>query len=873
MEAERFRLVERLFHAALELPAALRAPFLRERCGEDAELRESVDNLLAGDERAAAELEEFAPFPPRADAFLGRRLGPWRIVERIAEGGMGVVYRAERDDGLFEREVAIKLLRVDVATEDALRRFDQERRLLARLEHPHIAGLLDGGRTELGTPYLVMELVDGLSIDRWCDERALSVDARLRLFVDACRAVHYAHQNLVVHRDLKPSNVMVDRRGDVKLLDFGIARLQDDSDLDATRTVAARLTPQYASPEQLQGLPLTTATDVYSLGVLLYELLTGRRPWDDQSASPSWRRAPGRGEPRRPSTAVSGVEGPAVQLAARRGTSPAHLRRHLRGDLDRIVLMALREEPERRYASAEQFAEDVERFLQQLPVRAQRDTLGYRAQRFARRNRAALAAAGAVLLALLLGLVVSLREAERARVARARAERTAEHARIEADSFRLIAQWMGDSLLRTAESEPQRDWLAQALGRYAEQVRRQHDDHPHLRANLLDAIGNAFLQLDLFERAEELLTEARDVRLATFGGRTMEHALSLGSLGLLEHRRGRPEAAALHFASALELHRELGGDVHTDVALAANDLAVALRALGRLDEARALHEEALELRRAAAEEPTLLVAESLNNLAVVLLDQFDAEHARGLVEEALEIRRRILGREHELSLQTLGVFAGVEWRLGHFDASAQALRDAVEGYRRLGAAGSEGLAVNLGNLAALELQVGELEQARAHALESLGLMLGLLGPEHPRTATARSRVAALHLESGDLGDARAAWAEVLRVQRAAFPADHPRLVHTLTQLANVLLQDDVAAEAEPLLEEASRILARSGDPAGREAASLELSLGLCARQQGRTHEARRHLERARALFAALDGDGAEGVVRARDLLASLPDAD
>jgi tetratricopeptide (TPR) repeat protein len=871
MDAERFRAVEGLFLAALERAPGERADFLNAACGADASLRAEVERLLEGDARAAEGIESFELLASRADTLVGRRLGPWRVLERLAEGGMGVVYRAERADGLFERRVAVKVLRFDVVTGEALARFEQERRLLARLQHPHIAQLLDGGRSEQGTPYLVMELIDGLPIDRWCDVRALPVEQRLRLFAAVCRAVHFAHQNLVVHRDLKPSNVLVDAHGAPKLLDFGIARLLEQDERASTRTIVRRLTPQYASPEQLQGLPLTTATDVYSLGVMLFELLTGRGPWQREAGSPAdWERMVARELPARPSTAVLAPGRSAGEdtraLAALRDSTPRRLQRRLRGDLDRIVLMALRKEPERRYASAEQLAEDLERYLAGLPVRARRDTLGYRARRFAARNRAALGAAAAVLVALLAGLVASLRAAERARA-------QAEHARIEADSFGLVARLMGDTLLRGAGDEAGRALAAESFRGYALQVRRQHAQDPHLRANLIDALGQAFAQLELHGEALELLLEARDVRLATFGEHSLEHALSLGSLGQLAHRAGRYAEAAGHFERALELHRELEGDVHTDVALAANDLAVALHKLGRLDEAQALHEEALALRRGAGGgADSLQTAESLHNLALVLLERRENERARELVEAALELRERILGPEHPLALQTRGVLAGVHWRLGRADDARRELRAAAQGYAALGAAGREGRIVNLGNLAALELQAGDLSAAAELADETLALALEHFGPEHPRTATARSRVAGLQLERGEQAAARAEWSEVLRVQRAAFPADHPLLAHALLQIANAWLAEQHSEEAAAALAEAETILRAPDRPESPELAALELSLGVCAQLEERTDAARAHFQGALELYERLEGAQSPGAARARDLLASLPGA-
>src|SRR5690606_22156084 len=287
MNAERFRRIEDVFHRVLGYPADERSARLAEACGADAELRRAVERLLAADDRAGDLAPGLGfPDPAAGDPLVGATLGRWRIDAKLAEGGMGVVYRAARADGVFDQLAAVKVLRGGAIARDAARRFDKERRLLARLEHPNIARVLDGGTTETGTPYLVMELIDGVAIDRYCDAERLSVEDRLGLFVSVCRAAQFAHRNLVLHRDLKPSNVLVDHHGQPKLLDFGIARLLGQDDLQVTQTAARLLTPEYASPEQLRGESLTTASDVYSLGVLLYELLCGRRPHDAAGRSP-----------------------------------------------------------------------------------------------------------------------------------------------------------------------------------------------------------------------------------------------------------------------------------------------------------------------------------------------------------------------------------------------------------------------------------------------------------------------------------------------------------------------------------------------------------------------------------------------------------
>jgi non-specific serine/threonine protein kinase/serine/threonine-protein kinase len=425
MTTSRLETVEEIFHAALDCDVSDIAALLEERCGGDGSLRLEVEELLeahraAGDfigqSIAAVAANVFVDEPP--DGLIGRTIGHYRVERRIGSGGMGVVYLAQRADQQYEKLVAIKLIKRGMDTEAVLRHFRNERQILASFDHPNIARLLDGDTTEDGLPYFVMEYVEGIPIDDFCDRETLSVADRLQLFLQVCAAVSYAHRRAVIHRDIKPSNILVDADGAPKLLDFGIAKLlsQDASTEPAATMIGAHvMTPEYASPEQVLGQPATTASDVYSLGVVLYRLLTGRLPYRPRSTIPTdGARTVGEREPPRPSTVVDG------QAASRRSEG---LRRRLRGDLDNIVLMALRREAERRYPSVEQFSEDIRRHLATLPVLARPDTLGYRSAKFIQRNAAATLAATLVLLSLVGGIVATTWQAQKAREQEARAER------------------------------------------------------------------------------------------------------------------------------------------------------------------------------------------------------------------------------------------------------------------------------------------------------------------------------------------------------------------------------------------------------------------------------------------------------------------
>ena len=429
MATPRWLRVKDVFQGALIRPAHERAAFLDEACAADAELRREVESLLASHEEAGRFLSEPAPLGAAlaesgASSAPRTRVGPYRVLDVIAHGGMGTVYRAVRDDDAFEKTVALKLVRGGAASEYAERRFRQERQILARLQHPSIATILDGGATPEGQPYLVMEHVDGRPITAYCDEQGLGTRDRLALFARVCAAVQYAHQNLVIHRDLKPDNVLVTADGTPKLLDFGIAKLLAvgvDPDTAPTATLLPMMTPQYASPEQVRGGPVTTASDVYSLGVLLYELLTGCRPYAVKADSmEEIVRAVCETEPPAPSSAAR-TRNDGASSTAPTGSLPTAA--ELKGDLDTIVLRALQKEPFRRYASAQELADDVRRHLEGRPVLARPDTLGYRTGKFVRRHRVVVTAAALVVASLVAGILATVRQRHAAEEQRARAER------------------------------------------------------------------------------------------------------------------------------------------------------------------------------------------------------------------------------------------------------------------------------------------------------------------------------------------------------------------------------------------------------------------------------------------------------------------
>ncbi len=814
MTDERWLQVERLFHAALMFGAAEREDFLAASCGDDG-LRAEVGSLLAAHERAGDFIESSifdAGFEAAPGAMTGKTVGHYRLIREIGRGGMGTVWLAERADDQFDKRVAIKLVRRGLDTDDILRRFRAERQILASLEHQNIARLLDGGATEDGLPYLVMEYIEGEPIDRYCDRRGLSITERLKLFREVCAAVQYAHQNLVIHRDLKPGNVLVTETGAPKLLDFGIARLLDPERAGAssqrTLTRGQMMTPDYASPEQVRGQTMTTASDVYALGVLLYELLTGRRPYRLAGCAPQEiERIVCETEPERPSLAVNG---------GREG-KPEKLRRHLAGDLDNIALMALRKEPARRYASVEQFSEDIRRHLAGLPVIARKDTLGYRGGKFIRRHKAGLAAAAMIIISLLAGLLATAWQARVARSQQALAEQSrlaAETALAQAEAQRVIAEE------RRAEAELQRA-LAEAERARAKmqqaRAERRSNDLRLLAGSFMTEILNSIKNLPGSTRAQSLLVgkalehldslakEAghdpslrRDLAIAYEKVGDIQGASNYGDLGSL--------AGALQsYRKALGIRQSLArgkrGRHETQVELAACQMMMgnALWTMKKIAEAQQTYRQALKVYQSLPER---------------LAGRQDVRRQLVILHERLGLIQRLSGDEpaamqsHQRAkaiFESWLIDAQVEntdyLRLAYYQRQSGDLAGAMESQRKRQAAALAKLKKNPNDLMARRglggshLQIGQLlAKSRDHAAAVAEFRQALailkeLSERDSDNIRARRDVSACHRLVGQslrtLGDRDGALEHFRRTVEIdeALLAAHPEYEPTRSQLA------------------------------------------------------------------------------------------
>jgi serine/threonine-protein kinase len=751
MTADRWSRIEALFEEAADLASSERAAFLAEACAGDEALREEVEALLAADADADTYLGRLnADFVGPAlesalaqhDALVGAAVGPYHVLRPLGHGGMGSVYVAERTDGSFAQTVALKLVRAGLAP-TLTARFRAERQILARLEHPHIARLIDGGVAADGRPWLAMEYVEGEPITAYCDRKRLSVNERLALFEQVCEAVAYAHRNLVVHRDLKPSNILVTPEGEVKLLDFGIAKLMEEETpftVAETRTGVRVMTPEYAAPEQVRGESVSTATDVYALGVLLYELLTGRRPYRlSTQVRHEIERAILEDEPTRPSTAVAEplpeeqrATTPDTLSQARRADT-ATLRRRLAGDLDQIVLTALRKEPGRRYGSADAFADDVRRHLDGLPVKAQPDTVGYRARKFVRRHRGGVAAAALVVLALTVGLGAALWQADRAEAAAARAEAEAARAEAEVERSDAVAQFLIDLFAVTDPTQPEggAPTADDMLRLGTDRAEADLADRPDLQATVYNVIASVYVGQGRYDEAEPLMKQALSLWETEQGLDNLDAAETQNNLGALYYRTGIFDEAERLLRAALATRTSLlpAGDPY--VVEGKNNLGLVLMKQERLDEAAPLLEAALAGYREAKGDSSMEVAVALNNLGLVRNAQGDAAEAERLYAEALTRYRVLLGDGHPnvgIGLLNLG--------------KVQAKRDA-------------------------------LDEAMASAREADEVLTASMGAAHPATQATRAFLGRLLLRQGQYAEAESYLQDRYEALRARHGSDHP----------------------------------------------------------------------------------------------------
>jgi len=898
---EHWRKLEELFYAALDLEPAQRPAFLDRACASNPELRQEVETLLNSSEKTwgffQKPLQEAAQ-QVAATSDSAQRFGDYQVIRLLGEGGMGKVFLAARADELYQQQVAIKLVQAGTGrTRDLLLRFRAERQILANLNHPNIARLLDAGIASDGSPYLVMEYIQGEAIDHYSVARKLSIAERLQLFRTVCAAVEYAHRNLVIHRDIKPANILVTNDGVPKLLDFGIAKLMQTSESDAsvTRATERLMTPEYASPEQVLGEPMTTSSDVYALGVLLYVLLAGEPPFKVTTKSPlEMARIVCEQPPTRPSVTV------AAGSAATKADG-----KMLQGDLDNIVLKTLRKEPERRYVSVEALADDVRRYLEGYPVQAAADTWRYRTGKFVGRHKFAVSAAAVMTLAILVFSIGMGIFAQRAR----RESRKAERER----------QFLS-SLMQAATPEVARGKTVTArelLDQGAKRIDTELASEPEVQAAMLDDIGSSYFALGLYEQAHPLVQRAYDLRRKTLGDFNLDTAstastlaqllemegqyaqaeplyrqslavrqkllgpdhplvgASLGLLGeclyyesnadaepvlrqalrllpdhgeageqartylalVLEQKGGFAEAVTL-LREAAGLMRYLGGDDSPDYTTCLHNLAGALSDVGNLREAVSTERQVLDIRRRVSGKDHPDVGYSLNNLGWFLLEEGDWAAAEPFLREGLELNRKTLGEKHPRVAGSLNNWGRVLQEKGNYAEAGKYYQQALTVLREIAAAETWSAAKVEANLGELYLDQHDYAGAEKYSREALELRRKLGGDDNPEVASSLIDVGVARSFQGDLPGAEALLRQALDVRKKILAPGHARIIAAQVRLGEVLTAEGKFSVAEPILRDAVQTAHASPFPLiPWQTAEAENALGACLAAEGHVKEA------------------------------------
>ncbi|HQU71482.1 MAG TPA: serine/threonine-protein kinase [Calditrichia bacterium] len=837
MDSQRWQRIQNIFGEVADLSHSQCQARLLELCQGDAELLGEVKSLLEADQTdhpildgiAADSLDEILPKMQE-----GKTVGNYKLIRELGAGGMGTVYLANRADGLFDQEVAIKMIRPSLLSERALKRFRNERQILARLKHPHIAQLYDGGITEDGIPFFTMEYIEGLPVSEYCRENQLGIRSRLKLFLDICEAVRYAHQNLIIHRDLKPGNILVNARGKVKLLDFGIARLSEPGEGEEhstqTRPGERVLTPQYAAPEQILGEPVTVAADVYALGIVLYELLCNRRPFQGSENDLFKIHA---------SREITIPDPPSKVLEAHRRQKDGQTHftaRELNRDLDNICLMALRREPERRYQSVQSLQEDIRRYLKGQPVHARKPTLGYRTQRFIKRNKKALAVttvAGLSLVATVLWYSVQL-TAERDR-ALAEAQKSARIAAFLTSIFEVADPYLTNGDTLTAGT---------ILKRGAEKMALELGDQPETKASLLSTMAAVYLNLGLPAQAQPLIDSALvfyqsgrepdtemarawmvkgDLHLLTGEYPASREAYqraqqtyvqldeayrlkaleALACVGRTLAKERRDEAAEAVFREVISGESRLLPEDDPQRSEALENLGRVLRHSGRYGKARRVFQQVYDIRKSHFGEQHISVANVLHEMGMLYQRRRSLDSAGVSFRASLEIAEKVYGEDHPEVATSLQVLADLRKDQERYQEAEALIRRALD--IRLKRLGSQHplIATTRDFMARILRRQGRLEEALNLHLEALALKKEVWGERHTSTANTLNNLGRVYSDLGDEAAAARYYRQAWEIYVENLGPQYPDAATALHNLARALMKQGRYAEAEPLMRQSA----------------------------------------------------------------------
>ncbi len=842
MDSDLWARVKDIFINAVALQGDKREEYIEKTCGSNDELKGEVISLLTSFKSSGAFLDNpdidlnFA-VPQEKDPYLNKKIDAYKIVSVIAEGGMGRVYLGERADSAFSQRVAVKLIKYFNQSSYLLQRFHNERQTLANLNHPYIAKLLDGGSTDEGVPYFIMEYIDGVPLNEYCDANSLSIDDRLLLFQKICSAVNYAHKNLVVHRDLKPSNILITGDGNPKLLDFGISKiLKDDNtpDLsDYTVTQVWNLTPDYASPEQIKGEKITTATDIYSLGVLLYKILTGHHPYNIRSYLPAdITKIVCETNPEKPSTIIRTVENiksaggheiiiSPETIGKARKENIVKLSKTLSGDLDNIILKAIRKEPERRYSSIEQFSEDIRRYLDGLPVIARNDTLSYRTSKFVRRHKFGVAAFLIIIILFIAGFIGITWQADIAAKQR-------DKARIETAKTEKINTFLQNMLSSADPENSGKDVkVVEVLKKAEKKLDNDLTDQPEINASLRTTIGITLENLGLYDESIIQLKKALETRKKIYGERNEETARSIENLALAVHYKGDYHQAEMLYLKSVKIYEALDSVMNPSYAEALNDLGTLYMDIGKYDSAMTNFKSALNIYTKMLGENNSLIASTLNNMALTSDYEGDLVSAENNYKKALAIDSKLLGNDN--------------YELAHL----------------------------FNNLAFVLLEKEKYEEALSYFQKSLTIRENKLGKNHPQCILALFNLGCTYSYLNHNGRSIQYIDSALALWSRSLPPDHPLIGSAYYWKGKVLNNENKPDDAITVLRKSLKIRMKKGNENKYYTARTECELGRSLMLTGNYKKAESLILKNLGILKSIYKDDNQQIREVNEILVSL----
>ena len=842
MDIERWERIQTLFHSASEMDGPERDEFLKNECQQDNALYLEVCSLfdeedklhhLMGANKPDINLKSISQ-SNFADRLIGKTLGEYTIHSVISSGGMGTVYKARRSDGSFEQEVAIKVILQSLSTAGFIERFRQERQILAKLNHPNIAQLLDGGITDDGLPFLVMEMVTGKNLAEYVKVSNLSIEQKLQLFLQICEAVKYAHSHLIVHRDLKPGNIFVTDAGQVKLLDFGIAKVFESEDNDLriqtiTYNEKAPFTPEYAAPEQINGQEISTATDVYALGVILYELLTGVRPYNFKSDQiTEIQNVISNAIPSRPSTAIK----QSTDVHHNKIQNNQSVKR-IKGDLDNICLKALKKEPLQRYDNVEQMKDDINRHLHGLPVKASGDFLIYRSRKFIQRHRV-----GVSLISLFLIVITSVVVFYTTKL-----KKQTEEAVQEANKAKAVSEFLG-SLFEAASPEEARGKTITArdlLSEGAKRIDKELSDTPEIQTAMFGIIGDVYRRISDYEAAEVLLLQALDQSKRLYGETSKEVLIASSNLGELYMQKGQFEKSDSLIGIAIKLVKSVSDVDPVAIGELMQIKAELVFEQGDIAAADSFYSISQQIYTKELGSEHQLIADILNARASIARNYKNYKQSEDMYLQALAMRRKLLGNDHPDVAHTLNHLGRLMFKMGRYPEAEKYAREGLALREKIFGEHSPETGASMSNLAHILVKLNRYDEAVNYYRQVMMIMQEVYTEDHPYKAITASNLGIALYQMGKSDEAKVYLKSGYEQLQKLYPSRHKRKIGTLIALGSLLTDQNKLSKALPLLNEAYLTCRENSPDTDQDIAEAENALGYCYAKMGDLDSAEKYL--------------------------------